>query len=341
MSDSSFEGEVRDSSSKTMEEPVQAASDEEEASSYLAWLFWSSDPTRLRAGWRVMIAATVLLGVLLAADRGIDALGFGGIGGAIAGQVPFYVATAALLYVASQLDHRPIRAYGFHVGREWWRNFVVGTMFGVLMHAGVAAGHYGIGWTQISGTFESGSLEGPFLLAVLPVFIQFAGVALWEEALFRGVFILNAAEGLSGWDMSLRTRVFAAWSVPTVVFGGLHFFSAGGVGVSPIIVVVSAILAGIYFGLPYILTGSLSLPIGLHLGTNFADTAIFGGTSPAYDGFPAVLRLSTDFPSGWEAISGLGMPAQLVTVGLVVLWVYGTRGSLEIDSRLRQAASEK
>jgi len=172
------------------------------------------------------------------------------------------------------------------------------------------------------------------------ILIQFTGVALWEEGLFRGVFILNVAEGLSEWDVSLRKRIFVAWLVPTVVFGSLHFLSAGGEGVSPFVVVASATIAGVGFGLPYVLTGSLALPIGLHLAANFADTALFGGTAPRYDGFPTVLRLSTDFPTGWDAIGGLGMIAQIVTTGLVVLWLYLTRGTLSIAPGLRKASSE-
>lgn len=341
MPDPSLGSEVQESSPDTATESVEAASGEKGTSFSLTSLFWSSGRARLRAGWRIAIAGSTLFAVLLGSARGIDALGFTGPGGRLAGDVPFFVATAALLYVASRLDHRPIQAYGFHLSWQWWRDLAAGTVFGVFMHVGVAASEYGLGWAQIVGTFELGASAGPFLLAVAIVFVQFAGVALWEEVLFRGVFILNAAEGLAGWDASPQTRIFGAWGISTLVFGGLHFLSAGDVGVSPTVVAISATVAGVYFGLPYILTGSLALPIGLHLGSNFADTALIGGTAPFYEGFPAVLRMSTDVPAGWDAISGLGMPAQILTVGLVALWVYGTRGSLRIDSHLRQAASER
>lgn len=73
----------------------------------------------------------------------------------------------------------------------------------------------------------------------------------------------------------------------------------------------------------YILTGSLALPIGLHLGTNFADSALFGGTAPRFEGFPAAVRMSTEIPGGWEAAGGLVIPAQVLTLGLVLLWIYG------------------
>jgi len=318
---------------------IESESDEGAAArSGLAKVFWTGEDARMRAGWRILIAALVLFGVLIGTNQGISALGLSGPAGRIIGHLPFFLATAAMLYAASRLDQRQVGDYGFAMGGQWWGDFAGGIALGVLMHGGVAAAHFGLGWAQTAGTFEMGAFGGPFALAMGIVLLQFAGVALWEEALFRGVFILNTAEGLSGWDVSLRTRVFGAWLVPTVVFGGLHALSAGGEGVALSAVVGQAILAGAYFGLPYVLTGNLALPLGLHLATNFADTALFGGTAPRFENFPAVLRMSTDFPGGWETVGGLGMPAQVVTMGLVLLWIHWTRGSLEIAPRLRRAA---
>lgn len=303
-------------------------------------VFWASGRSRLRAGWRILGAGLVLIGTIIGLGRVLDALALPHALSEGSEFVVFAIGTGVMLVGASRyLDRRPIRDYGFRFGPRWWRDVAGGIAIGVGMHAIITGLHVGLGWAHLSDTLSTGAFDVPLLVALGIILLQFAGVALWEETLFRGVFILNTTEGLSGWSASRTVRVVGAWLLATLVFGGLHVLSAGGEGVSVGVVVTQAIIAGAYFGLPYVWTGSLALPIGMHLATNFADTALFGGTAPRYENFPTVFRMETTLPAGWESVGGVGLVVQLAMLGVVAAWVYGTRGRLSVAPVLLQAAT--
>lgn len=321
----------------------RAPSRDDSRLSRLAWTpFWNWESSRFRAGWRILLAFMIFFAVYLGSRQAWDLLPLPEFGSRIGGYLLFFVAVGVVLLCSSRfLDRRPIRNYGFRFGERWWADFAAGIAIGVLLHGTVTGIHLGFGWSHVSEVASTGGFEVPLVAGLGIVLLQFAGVGLWEEVLFRGVFILNAAEGLSRWIESRSTRVVGAWLASTFVFGALHFFSAGGEGVPVNFVVISAVVAGLYFGLPYLWTGSLALPIGLHVATNFADAALFGGTAPAYEDFPALIRLTTSYPGMWEEVGGVALLAQVATLGILAAWVYWTRGNLSIDRSLLRAVSRE
>lgn len=325
--------------------PPSSDSSSPDEPSTLPWLvhalFWDGVSQRLRAGWRILLTFVVFFGVYIPSTKLLRALPLPDLLSTRGAPALFFVALGIALFLASRfLDKRPIRDYGLSFNRNWWFDFAGGAVIGVLLHAGVNAAHYGLGWAEVTEVASTGSFEVPLAAALALVLLQFAAIGTWEEVLFRGVFILNTTEGLSGWTTSRTTRVVGAWLVSTVVFGLLHLLSAGGEGAPVHAVVLQATVAGVYFGLPYLWTGSLALPIGLHVATNFASTALFGGTAPQFADFPALIRFETNFPGMWADFFGLGIVGQLVTVGVIAAWVYASRGNLSIDSSLLRAATD-
>jgi membrane protease YdiL (CAAX protease family) len=88
--------------------------------------------------------------------------------------------------------------------------------------------------------------------------------AVLEEILFRGYLFRLSAKLLGTWG---------ALAVTSALFGALHAFNPGAtVGSSAAI----ALEAGVLLGAAYAVTQRLWLPIGLHLGWNFAEGSIFG-----------------------------------------------------------------
>jgi hypothetical protein len=67
--------------------------------------------------------------------------------------------------------------------------------------------------------------------------------------------------------------------------------------------------------------------------------ALFGGTAPAFENFPALVRLTTTFPGAWEHVGGVALLAQFLTLAVLAAWVYGTRGELSIHATLLRAAA--
>jgi len=88
--------------------------------------------------------------------------------------------------------------------------------------------------------------------------------AISEEIIFRG-FLFRLTQKLGG--------MWGALAVTSILFGAAHAANKGAtVGSS----VAIALEAGILLGAAYALTQRLWLPIGLHLGWNFAEGSIFG-----------------------------------------------------------------
>lgn len=91
-----------------------------------------------------------------------------------------------------------------------------------------------------------------------------SALAVAEELVFRGV-LLRILEQLTS------TRV--ALVISAVLFGGLHLANPDATVWGALAIAVEA---GLMLGAAYVYSRNLWLPIGLHLGWNFAETGIFG-----------------------------------------------------------------
>jgi CAAX amino terminal protease family. len=100
--------------------------------------------------------------------------------------------------------------------------------------------------------------------------------------------------------------------------------NAGVAGLSTTVVVLQAVVGGLYFGLAYVLTDSLALPVGIHFSTNLWITVVFGQPD---SGFPAAFRLTRPFDLGFELITVLFLPVG-VLIAAIFLWVKATRGEI-------------
>jgi membrane protease YdiL (CAAX protease family) len=117
-----------------------------------------------------------------------------------------------------------------------------------------------------------------------------AGVATCEELLFRGV-LFRIVEEWAG--------TVAALVLSSVLFGGLHLLNPDATLWGALTIAAEA---GLMLGGAYVLTRTLWLPIGLHLGWNFAESGIFGTTVSGSDG--SVGGLLEGAPHGADIISG-------------------------------------
>lgn len=108
--------------------------------------------------------------------------------------------------------------------------------------------------------------------------------------------------------------------------------------------VLNLALAGLTFGLGYVLTGQLAIPIGLHISWDFFESAVFGlpvaGNDPI--GAASVVGIEQDGPPLWTGGS-FGPQGGLLFVGAMVagalfvaLWVRGRSGRLAVHVRLAE-----
>jgi membrane protease YdiL (CAAX protease family) len=153
----------------------------------------------------------------------------------------------------------------------------------------------------------------------------FAGVAVAEELLFRGFVFQRLISGLGMWPAQLITAAFFLLS---------HVNNPGMTGSLKVMASVNIFLASILFGLAFIRTGSLAMPIGLHwmanwvqggiLGFGVSGTEQFGLLKPVFGNAPVWL---TGGQFGLEA-SLPGLICIVVTLILVSNWK-PSEGNLE------------
>ncbi|WP_179233953.1 CPBP family intramembrane glutamic endopeptidase [Halorubrum halodurans] len=230
-------------------------------------------------------------------------------------QNAFAVLTVVLVTViwGRYVDHRRLIEYGFEIGSEWIRDAGIGALIAFVAWGAALAVHLTTGWAHISAVLSPGDATNalPFGLALIVFVVQFLFVGIWEELLFRGLVLKNAAEGFHLQWISERGAVLAGLGVSSLLFGAVHADQA-----TSLPALGFWVLMGIVLGSAYVITDSLAIPIGLHFTTNLAFNSVYGlsNVRPQSAEFAAtLLRPEFTGPTRYVGVSGL------VNVGVVVL----------------------
>jgi membrane protease YdiL (CAAX protease family) len=304
--------------------------------------FWNHQEARLRAGWRVLlvvVAASVASTTLSGPGRRLLTERLPSLYASLVESLTLVALVAVILWLAARwLDRRRFADYGFHLGRAWWLDLTSGLILGAVLVSGAYVLLLGTGWLRISETFVSPE-ELPFIPTMLIDVLIVVGVAGWEELVFRGYLVKNVAEGLSG-VLGTRWGAAVAVLVPAAFFGWLHASNAD----ATLLSVVNIAIFGILFGVAYVLTGELALPLGLHLAWDFTQGFGFGrspdpsalGTFLLVEEGDAGARPWTGWPSGFEG--GLVATAMLALAFVLILaWVRYRRGILQVQPSVTRA----
>jgi len=278
--------------------------------------FWNRTESRPRAFWRVVGAfALVAIGsqllplvILGGVDFPPSVLGLG--------QNTIALVTALLVAVvwARYVDRRRFADYGFEFTPEWARDAGVGVAVALIAWGLALAVHLSAGWAHISAVISPGVARHslPFPLAVTAFFVQFLFVGIWEELLFRGLLLRNAAEGLETRWLSGWTAVLGGLVASSLLFGVVHADQA-----TSLAALGFWVLMGMVLGSAYVVTDSLALPIGLHFATDFAFNNVYGlsNVRPATAEVVAtVLRPEFTGPERFVEVSGLINIGAVVTI---------------------------
>ncbi|GAA0515259.1 hypothetical protein SAMN04488066_10319 [Halorubrum aquaticum] len=283
-------------------------------------IVWGQETGRVRAVWRVLVP--VLVGFLALRLAGAAALGFDLNRGemmltAFAGTT--LVMLAVLSVSARYLDRRPVREYGYTLSRNWWLDLVVGIGLGSLV----------VGMTFVIARY-TGSLrvtsntvlpDATTLGWLIAFFAGFVGVAFYEEFIYRGSFITNTVKGLTARGVTRPVATAVALLASTAAFALIHLPGAIIADANVVLVAVKTGLLGGLFGVAYLRTGELALPMGLHLGVNYALMHVFGIGAAETPGIPTLLTVEHTATGLWSP--GRGLPlfaAILIGYGLVIAW---------------------
>ena len=226
----------------------------------------------LRAGWRLLIFAILLLGCqtllqvvilrlipqlaarVIAIERGnFSPLSLFTI------EIINVISVLVALRVMAKIEARPVSAYGLSRTGAFGRLFWEGVLWGATM---VTVAYLLL---DVEGAFSLGSLAVRGWTAVADGLLYGLAtllVGFYEELVFRGYAQFTLSTAIGFWP---------AASVASLLFGLVHladsFYSWQGV--------VSAALYGIIFSLALRRTGSLWLGIGFHSAVDFAETFLF------------------------------------------------------------------
>ncbi|MGF1471009.1 MAG: CPBP family intramembrane glutamic endopeptidase [Rubrobacteraceae bacterium] len=311
---------------------------------------------RPRAVWRLLAqvvvfqAATFLLFALFAVSwslAGSSEATFGSSGPLnqsptvlLLGSVAALGAVFLSLWFAGRfLDRRPFKDFGFHLDGGWWLDLFFGLALGAVLMAGIFLVEIAFGWIRIESTFNPNIPGTPFWLALAPPVVIFLCVGVYEEMFSRGYQLLNMAEGFNYPLLGPRGAIVAAWVLSSSIFGVLHLGNPN----ATLLSAFNISLAGLMLGTGYVLTGELSIPIGLHITWNFFQGTVFGfpvsGLEPIGATFISIEQGGPDLWTGgaFGPEAGLMDPiATLIGISLIALWVRLRRGRVALHTPLAE-----
>ena len=221
-------------------------------------------------------------------------------------------------WICLAAEGQPLVSLGFRPGARWAREFALGTLGGmgiIALTALLVRALGGFHWTRTPGIGLASLASGAWV---------YLGVAFAEETGFRGYPFQRLIRG-AGFPIAQAAFAFC--------FARAHWGNPGMSGATRIWATVNIGLAAILLGYAYQRTGSLALPIGIHLGWNWTQGSLLGfGVSgmaepgwwtPVFHGRPAWL---TGGAFGLEA----SLPCVLVC-GLAILGLARWRGNAPQD----------
>ncbi|MFL5385122.1 MAG: CPBP family intramembrane glutamic endopeptidase [Longimicrobiaceae bacterium] len=262
-------------------------------------------PFGVRAGWRMAMWAGAVFCLLvtfgtLAASAGL--------GRSFAAQVTVELAAALIAgwLLLLTLDRRPLGALGYAADPAAPRDAAIGLGLGAAA-IGVAGGVLAVAgsarWVADAGSVPE------YVAALARAFAFFAVAAAAEEALFRGYGFQALVQGIGAWPAVLLS---------SAAFALAHAANPSVDGVA----LANIFAAGVMLGWAYLRTRSLWFCTALHLGWNWAMSAVLEfpvsgmrRDMPLYDQVSMGPRWFTGGDFGPEG----GVAATLVIVLLTLL----------------------
>ena len=315
--------------------------------STVKWIFWNTEENRLRFVLRFLIFLLVFVPVVALAQMAlyflapglVDSLEAGSYGlqfiqGAAISEWLMLIGLAlTLVLIGRWVDRRPWAEYGFHFGKRWGQDWLFGLTLGALLMSGIFLIEYLLGWVSITSLFKT--FDGmSFGQAILWPVALFLAVGIFEELLSRGYLLTNFAETLNFKFWSPTIAIILAWVLSSSLFGLAHASNPNATTVSTI----DLVMAGLFLGLGYVLTGDLAIPIGVHMTWNFFQGNVFGFpvSGGAYSGvtFIAIEQKGPDLWTGGAFGPEAGLIG-LIAIGvgalLVLGWVKWRTGRIQLQ----------
>ncbi|WP_020404668.1 CPBP family intramembrane glutamic endopeptidase [Gracilimonas tropica] len=296
--------------------------------------FFNSDEARMRAFFRII--SYIFLFALL---TGVPTL------------IPFtaleYIARGVLIFGLFYtffrfVDRRPWDYAGLQIRSTWIKECFSGILIAATVMGLIFLAQWQTGTLEITGFAWERSFERHWLIPFSIFLIQMISVGFYEELMARGYLIPNIAEGFSFGNISPQKATLIAIFISSSIFGILH---AGNPNASTT-AVVNIILAGVMLAVPYVLTGRLALPIGLHFSWNFFQGGIFGFRVSGLEIRSSIIQIQQSGPDWWTGgafgpeAGVIGIIGILLILGISLLYLKWKGVKLELAEPFRKSFRE-
>lgn len=309
---------------------------------------WNRTEQRWRAGWRVTLYSLLWVTIQITSSLVIGSPVAAAIIvilpalAPIAGELLFYSVNALLVIgltwlMARKIDYRPLADLGLRLDRHWWEDLGFGLLLGAGLMTLIFCSEWVLGWITVTAYLHTTVPDTTFAIAILQPIFLFTAVGINEELLSRGYHLRNLAEGFNFAAQRPRQAVIIAWVLSSLIFGFLHILNPNSTWLSTF----ALMLAGIFLGLGYVLTGRLGLPIGLHITWNFFQGSVYGFRVSGNDlSDTALIAIQQTGPALWTGgafgpEAGLtGIVAILLGLLLTTFWVQWRYGAVALQPTL-------
>ena len=259
---------------------------------------------QLRNGWWILIfflvLASILMPALLVAQQNSMDVSIG--------------LQAVIIVIASWicqlLRRKSLAELLGKFNMRWLKEFCLGGLAGSALMLVPALIMWFLGWVH----WQWNPIGFSTLMSIVLLFV---GVAVAEELLFRGFIFQRLIAGLGQWPAQL---ILAGYFLLT------HLNNPGMTGDVKILASINIFIASLMFGVAFIRTKSLAMPLGLHFMANLTQGGVLGfgvsGTDqsgllkPVFNEVPEWL---TGGQFGLEA-SVLGLVCVVITFILIQRW---------------------
>ncbi|MFT4939650.1 MAG: membrane protease YdiL (CAAX protease family) [Paraglaciecola sp.] len=274
-----------------------------------------NDNNKLRNGWWILIFigfVAITRPIYKPIKEGLAQLGF-------SEQMLEPVSFLLLLlvtWICIRLRKESLSDVGMGINPRWLKHFFAGTFAGMGMMFSTVA----LVWIVGGVTFELNTQRSLELLSY-GLYLFLIG-ALSEEILHRGFIFQRLIDGIGVWGAQLLIASLFALG---------HWGNPGMQGTTQVFASFDLFLGSLIFGLAYIKTRSLALPIGLHLGWNWAQGNILGFGVSGHDTagwFKPVFHGMEEWLTGGDfgpEASIFSVVVSSVTLVILILW----KGNLE------------
>lgn len=264
-------------------------------------LFLNSE-RQLRNGWWILIfflvLAAFLVPVLITAQQKNMEVSMGI-------QAIIIILTSLVCQV---LRRKPLAELFGKFDVHWFKELCQGGLIGSVLMLTPALILGMFGWVHWQWNPEGVSV-------LLRGLLLFAGVAVAEELLFRGFVFQRLLSGLGQWIAQL---IIAAFFLLT------HLNNPGMTGSVKVMASINIFLASILFGLAFIRTKSLAMPLGLHWLANWVQGGFLGFGVSGTEQLGVLKPIFGEVPT-WITGGQFGLEASLpglICVVIALLIVY-------------------